>query len=1023
MEKIKVMNMISSRTEQEGKIMELVQKSEIYLEDLKFYFPNFLFYLWEKPKIMALLLKQAEISDVKNYLAPFIVNNFYENILSPNFIEENLIYILTLLLDDEINKLSSPHENINFLDDTRCGYLFEELRKKKDIQTFFKNIILDSIENLETNYSNLKLNFIPEEMNSSYMESIKSKGSKYRIKNEDIYLNSSDAANEIEGINYRDRKLIQNEQVFFNMKFIPSLDKESVDKFIKEYKVETKQSMFDLYSSQLDKMSPEQSLYSNQNLLMNMNQYKISDKLLYIYQNNFMRVVNFIDLILEKIIKNFHLLPYSIKCFSKIISLLVSKKFPNISKSEKIIFVSKFFFGRLLIPILRNPGIEAFIDNIIIGENTLNNLNIICGIINKFISGEFYSSENPKECGYTPFNWYFIENSSKIYKIFEHATRVRLPTFLEDFINNKLPKDFEYDYFKLNQDEVINYRSICFNIHEVNALINIMDQCKSKIFTSQETLYIQKTLEKLTSKNSKRVINNIINKENNIINDKSKKESDKNLSKKMSSENPDKKKIYYFLFTSLLTNDDYKKLFDIKQPTKSFSLKEIKDLSNEEKITQNNIIKVKNFICSLLYNFDKLIKTNFEPGTIENTEKILEELNILMQSSYFVMDGSIPFDWYINSIFEYLKKIPKYLTENDCEKLYKEIEEEVNASINQLDFIKLSVILEKIDYAERGKIFYKENQKLLQDIKLNEAVKHIIHSEFIPVKIKFNWDENQNENGIFKIELSNFKEKDKGNIEKIASYEKSRNLLLALTIEQFTKKFPNLLRYQEYQDVDIFNMQTKLNFPENIGKYFDIVFHHLESKEYLKKFQRIDKIKENIFDYVMVKLYDKLFPMEPNNQDNKIFIQTVKLSWTKPNHFLGDKKQYVFGSFINDVKRFFKQLTAEKSPRKKLLNMDEISNDVSFFYSFNGTDEVGLDDEISILSYAMIRVQPSILDSNVKFMKLYCKIGDFMSEGNKLEQLAAVIEYITNLKYNNLTGVTPEEFNENCDKNQQQTNN
>ena len=63
-------------------------------------------------------------------------------------------------------------------------------------------------------------------------------------------------------------------------------------------------------------------------------------------------------------------------------------------------------------------------------------------------------------------------------------------------------------------------------------------------------------------------------------------------------------------------------------------------------------------MITIIYNryFDKLIKTNFEPGTIENTEKILEELNILMQSSYFVMDGSIPFDWYINSIFEYLKK-------------------------------------------------------------------------------------------------------------------------------------------------------------------------------------------------------------------------------------------------------------------------------------------------------------------------------------------------------------------------------
>ena len=1015
MEKIKVMNMISNRIEQKGKIMELVQKSEIYLEDLKFYFPNFLLYLWEKPKIMAFLLEKAEISDIKNYLAPFIVNNFYENILSPNFIEENLIYVLTLLLEEEINNLSSPSENINFLDDTRCGYLLEELRKKKDIQTFFKNVILDSIENLETNYSNMKLNFTPEDMNKSYMDSIKNKGSKYRIKTEDIYLNQSEGDAEIEGINYRDRKAIQSEQIHFNMKYIPTLEKESVNKFIQEYEVETNESMFDLYSSQLNNLSQDQYLYSNQYLLINMNKFKISDKLLYIYQNNFMRVINFLDLIFEKIIKNFHLLPYSIKCFCKIISLLISKKFPNISKSEKIIFVSKFFFGRLLIPILRNPGIEAFIDNIIIGENTLNNLNVICNIINKFISGKFYSADNPVTLGYTPFNWYFIEKSCQIYKIFDHATRVRLPTFIEKFINNKLPKDFEYDYFKQNQDEVINHRSICFNINEVNALIEILDKYKSQVFVTPDSEIAKKTLEKLTSKNSKRVIKNIMDKENDIIT-KSKSESDKHIHKNEPPTNQDnRKKIYYFLFTSLLKNDDYNKLFEIKQPTKSYSIKEIKDLSTEENITKNNIIKVKNFICSLLYNFDKLVKTNFEPGTIESTEKILEELNILMQSSYFVIDGSIPFDWYINSIFEYLKKIPKELTDNDCEKLYEEIEKEVNASIAQLDFIKLSVILEKIDFAERGKIFYQENQKLLTDIKLNEEVKQIIHNEFIPVKIKFNLKEG--EKGVFKIESASFKEKDKDNIDKINSFEKSKKVTLAMTIEQFTKKFPNLLVYQEYQDMDIFNMQSQLNFPENIGAYFNIVFSHLEKNENLKKYHKLDKIKENIFDYVMVKLYDKIFPIEPNTQDNKIFRQTIKLSWTKPKHFLGNKKQYVFGSFINDIKKFFKQLTTEKSPRKKLLNMDEISNDVSFFYSFNGADEVGLDDEISILSYAMIKVQPSILDSNVKFMKLYCKIGDFMSEGNKLEQLAAVIDFITNIKYNNLSGVLPEEFIENCGKN------
>ena len=1025
-EKIKVLNMISSRTEDEVMTMELVERPESFLEDLNFYFPDFLFYLWSKPKIMAMLLKNTDLNEVKNHFAPLVVNNFYENIISPNFIEENLIYILTLLLEEEINNLSSVNEYVNFLDNTRCGYLLEELRRKKDVQTFFKTIILDALENLETNYSNLKLNFNPDDMNSSYMESLKSKNSNFKIKNMDIYLNPSEAAEGIEGINYRDRNLIAKEQVTFNKKYIPPFDKESVEKFVEEYKIGTTNNMYDLHLSLLNNLASDQFLYSDQTLLMNLNKFKISDKLLYIYQNNFMRVIDFINLILEKIIKSFHLFPYSLKCFCKIISMLVKRKFPNLTNSQRIIFISKFFFGKVLIPILRNPDVEAFINNIIISENTFNNLQIICDIINKFISGEFYTSDDPKNYGFTPFNWFFVEKSGQLYKIIRQASKVRLPSFIEKFINNKLPSNFEYDYFEQNKDEVINFRSICLNIHEANILIKAVDKCKAKIFELPDSQKFKISFEKLMMKRSQNIINNIINKEGSVVNDIDKFDTAKTMNLRRKSSvtldkldkieiPPKKKKKFYFLFMSLLTNNDYKKLFEITQPTKSFSIKELKDLSTEENVTKNNIIKVKNFICNLLYNFDKLVKTNFEPGTIENTEKILEELNILMQSSYFVMDGSIPFDWYINSIFEYLQKIPPNLTKNDCEELYKEIEKDINDSISKLDFIKLSVILEKLEFAERGKIFYKENQMFLNDINLNEEIKEIIQKEFIPVKMKFNW--NEENNGIFEIESINFKEKDRDNLEKIKSFEKSKKVILALTIEQFTKKFPNLLVYQELQDLDIFKMQEKLNFPDNIGKYFEIVFNHLEMNPNLKKHSiKLDKIKENIFDYIMGKLYDKIFPLEPNSVDNKIFYQTVKLSWTKPKHFLGEKKQYVFGSFIKDVKRFFRQLILEKSPRKKLLNVHEISNDVSFFYSFNGDKEIGLEDEISILSYAMIKVQPIVLDSNLKFMKLYCKVGGIIQEGNKLEQLTAVIDFIINLKYNNLWGVTQEEFSKECKK-------
>ena len=44
-----------------------------------------------------------------------------------------------------------------------------------------------------------------------------------------------------------------------------------------------------------------------------------------------------------------------------------------------------------------------------------------------------------------------------------------------------------------------------------------------------------------------------------------------------------------------------------------------------------------------------------------------------------------------------------------------------------------------------------------------------IHNEFIPVKIKFSW--NERDNGTFNIEQSNFKLKDKDNKEKIKDYQ------------------------------------------------------------------------------------------------------------------------------------------------------------------------------------------------------------------------------------------------------------
>ena len=86
----------------------------------------------------------SEIQDTKEVLAPFISNNFYENILSPNYIEDYLMYILCILLKDEINKMQDHNDFNKFLCSTVCGTMMSYLSQRSDIQEYFK-IILEEV--------------------------------------------------------------------------------------------------------------------------------------------------------------------------------------------------------------------------------------------------------------------------------------------------------------------------------------------------------------------------------------------------------------------------------------------------------------------------------------------------------------------------------------------------------------------------------------------------------------------------------------------------------------------------------------------------------------------------------------------------------------------------------------------------------------------------------------------------------------------------------------------------------------
>ena len=1054
------------------KKFELIDQINENLKDLSNYVPKLLTYLWENPKMMTNLLLHSDIMDIKKVLAPFLTNNFYENILSFNYLQENFMYVLSLLCRDEISKLNSTDDIKIFLQDTSCGYLLEQLINKIDIKSYFNRILKDIIENIEIKCSDKKMFFKTEKLEEQIEnkknineQNIKRKNYKNQQDEEkdDVYRkNPSEKLNGNIGellsftSSYADEN--DNDESLSKEKF----DKESIRLFMEKYTPHLCSNDFkeninstddirmkNYFQFQLKYCDKQEDYFSNKTFMSKIFESKLSQKLLNEYQLNFMKAILIIKEIFNKLLNDLHLLPYSVKCLCKIILLLIRKKFPNITTTEENAFVAKFFFCKLFAPIFREPSTGALISNFIISRNTIHNLEIISPIIIYMVSGRLYR-EGGSHGEYTPFNWFFMEEMPLILKFFENLTKVQLPKFIEDFINDKLPEDYAYNYFKENPDQVIFHRSICFNIFDIKCLLENMNNCKEEIFKNDKNSGLYKTFNKLyNNKKNLIILNDLVNQQENILKnigngsnnssinynsstDKSNiiEEKDINMnsptinrsitsffgfgkSNKKAEIQPSKSPciIKYYLITDLLINDNYKNIFNPIQKNYHFSIKELKECKNEEDINKNIIIKVKNFFSSLLCNYRQLVKTDFDEGTTYKTIDILQELKTYMKSSDFVIDGSIPSEWYVNSLVEYLKKLPKKLINNEYELLFKDMENDLNKSIKELDFETLSVCLNKIKFVHKGIVFYENTKKILTDISLNNKVENIV--EFVPVKVEIKFYYNNDKK---KFKIKTFGKKQLQLLDSIVYDDGLKTKKICNSIKDFCKNFPNLTEYQEKQGIDVFKMQSELEIPEKLEKYFDLIKDFLTKEKKITDNKSFNLISEKIYDYVMTKIYNKIFPSESDNKDNKIFQNSIKLSWVEPKHFIQGKKNYVYDSFLPDVIRNFDLLYKEKSPRKKIISVSNIFNTISNLVKFNneGTDNLGVDDQMPILNYSLIKAHPVRIYSICRFLELY--IGDLKSknEGNQLTQLSGICERVIEINNDFLINVTQSEFQRKC---------
>ena len=93
-----MINKINQVLEKDDKILILCENEKEKTDGLSLYYSDLLKELWKKPKLIASFIENTDINVLREHLAPFFAHNFYENILSYDCIEDNLIYILTLLM-------------------------------------------------------------------------------------------------------------------------------------------------------------------------------------------------------------------------------------------------------------------------------------------------------------------------------------------------------------------------------------------------------------------------------------------------------------------------------------------------------------------------------------------------------------------------------------------------------------------------------------------------------------------------------------------------------------------------------------------------------------------------------------------------------------------------------------------------------------------------------------------------------------------------------------------------------------
>lgn len=1022
-----------------------------------------------------------------NSLVELFNNQFYGNILIPNPEQQELLILIYKLLEEEIITMgiASPDDFLN--NNSFLGVFLSSYSKRPDIIGYISmmlNPIILSIDNEGKECLDLSINSIKKyldkedkekrNMRKSYHDRMDfNRGpnalkdflfsripkTKIKFKNnfeleaekekEDEIKNNPTSKDDNDPLEkeknmHQYKKLRRtiterntfnfNKDLDYNNDFKYELNQ---DKLFSKLRNTKDEDLKDFFIKQLELMNDDPNKYTNEGILKildfnidNYNDKKEQSKqeaIVENYKENFLFIKKIIGQLLQKIVDKIFILPYPLRCICKIIYLLISKKFPHLSKYTINSFIGKFILNKCIFPVL-NLETKNAVDLRIFSLKTKKCLDLIINVLSKANSGTLYDTYTDPEK--TIFNQYLIEIIPILNKFYEKIIDVQLPKILDDLINktNKRMEENEnkkffnfkhkkvikkdspaetpntkdidmppplFNYFSENPDEILHLQSICFSIEDILFMVELIGKNIQLFKDLPKYTFFEKTYKRIANGNN--ILKNIIN---------------ENLKNK--NQRP------FFLIFKEEKNAQLEKLMKQKK----------EDRSTFESSDQDSDLiykRIKFCIKTILKGLNLLNNKDFAYLNFANsTDKFFSALKYTLDElgEYSELSNNIPLKWYAQYIYSYKKELSDIYQRNDFSKLYEEIYKEESNILNELKSLSSTVITRdgmNLRCAEKIKEKAEYELKISEEAKKYIQIENFIDSVKIEVCLMPNDEMNSktstnNDNYPIPLKINDIKSCEHNS----NSNEKNPNHICY--IRDFISKFSdNITIKSKHNKIGLSNLvnedikkgEKKYQIDKIISMYMYFVKRQVKSNAALfgnfKKEEEVMEILEKIENYILRHIYKYIYPTMQIEGDKNFYRDTRKLEWIKPEN-LEIKKLYV--NQLKFAEKYIIRLDKAYSVFDKLDCIKNayvtMNNTIKFISGKN--EDAGQDELTPLFQYILIKSHPEYLVTNINYLKCFLSEDDLIGQkGFYVSQMESAYSFIVNINCSDLK-MSKEEF-------------